>query len=64
MGIARVLFDGQEVWRGDVADLGRYLQLFGGFVEVSEFGPGEHTLRVEHLGADDRPVTVLFFGGR
>lgn len=64
MGVARLLFDGEEVWRGEVAPLGRYYQLFGGYLEISGFPPGEHTLRVEHLGADERPLTVLFFGGR
>ena len=64
MGIARVLFDSEEVWRGEVAQLGRRLSLYGGYVEVAGFAPGRHTLRVEHLGADERPVTVLFFGGR
>jgi len=64
MGVARLLFDGEEVWRGEVAALGRHLQLFGGYLEVSGFPPGRHTLRVEHLGADERPLTVLFFGGR
>ena len=64
MGVARLLFDGEEVWRGEVAALGRNLTLFGGYLEVSGFAPGKHTLRVEHLGADERPLTVLFFGGR
>jgi hypothetical protein len=64
MGIARLLFDGEEVWRGEVSQLGRYLQLYGGYVEVTGYSSGVHRLRVEHLGADDRPVTVLFFGGR
>jgi hypothetical protein len=64
MGLARILFDGEEVWRGEVAQLGQHYQLFGGYVEVSGFPTGRHTLRVEHLGADGRPVTVLLFGGR
>jgi hypothetical protein len=64
MGVARLLFDGEEVWRGDVSQLGRHLTLYGGYLEVSGFEPGAHTLRVEHLGADDRPLKVLFFGGR
>jgi hypothetical protein len=64
MGTARLLFDGQEVWRGEVAQLGEHLTMYGGYVEVSGFAPGRHTLRVEHLGVDDRPETVLFFGGR
>jgi hypothetical protein len=64
MGVARLLFDGEEVWRGEVAPLGRHLQLFGGYLEISGFPPGEHVLRVEHLGADERPLTVLYFGGR
>jgi len=64
MGAARLLFDGQEVWRGEVAQLGKHLTMYGGYVEVSGFSPGRHTLRVEHLGADDRPLTVLLFGGR
>jgi len=64
MGVARVLFDGEEVWRGDAADLGNHLTMFGGYVEISGFPAGRHTLRVEQLGADDRPLTVMLFGGR
>lgn len=64
MGVARLLFDGEEVWRGEVAQLGRQLPMYGGYLEVSGFLPGRHTLRVEHLGADERPLTLLFFGGR
>jgi hypothetical protein len=64
MGIARLLFDGEEVWRGEVARLGGHLTMYGGYVQLSGFAPGPHTLRVEHLRADERPLTVLFFGGR
>lgn len=64
MGIARLVFDGQEVWRGEVAQLGSYLSQYGGYLEVSGFDPGRHTLRVEHLGLDTRPLTVMFFGLR
>lgn len=64
MGAARLLLDGQEVWRGEVALLGRHLQQYGGYVEVRGLGPGSHTLRVEPLGPDGRPLTILWFGVR
>jgi hypothetical protein len=62
IGWARVLFDGEEVWRGNTADLyvkdGRH----GGYVEITGFEPGPHTIRAESLGFDYRPVTVVSFG--
>ena len=62
IGWARVLFDGQEIWRGDTskvwADKGRN----GGYFEVSDFESGYHTLRIESMGFDYHPVTVAFFG--
>ena len=64
MGTGRVLFDGHEIWRGVAAELGSSLTQHGGYVEVSGFAPGRHTLRVEHLDLDSRPLTVLFFGYR
>ena len=64
MGAARLILDGQEVWRGEIASLGRHLQQYGGYVEIRGFGDGPHTLRVEHLRLDGRPLTVLWFGVR
>ena len=62
IGWARVLFDGEEVWRGNTADLyvkdGRH----GGYIEITGFEPGRHTIRAESLGFDYRPVTVVSFG--
>jgi hypothetical protein len=62
MGWARVLFDGVEVWRGDTLALGEEYSYYGGYVEVSGFKPGVHTLRVESIGLDYRPVTIAHFG--
>ena len=62
MGWARVLFDGREVWRGDTSLIGTSQGRYGGYVEVSGFGPGRHTIRVERLGVDSRPVVVMLFG--
>jgi hypothetical protein len=62
IGWARVLLDGQEVWRGNTADIWSKSGRHGGFVEISGFDPGKHTLRVESLGFDYRPVTVANFG--
>jgi len=62
IGWARVLFDGQEVWRGDTAAIWADKGRNGGYVEVSDFEPGSHTLRIESMGFDYRPVTVAFFG--
>jgi hypothetical protein len=62
IGWARVLFDGQEVWRGDTSRIWSELKIHGGYIEVTEFGSGEHSLRVERLDVDSRPVVVAFFG--
>jgi hypothetical protein len=61
-GWARVLFDGMEVWRGVPATLGSEPPQFGGYIQISGFLPGRHTLRAESLGVDFRPLTVAFFG--
>ncbi len=62
LGWARVLFDGQEVWRGLTTSIGKSLAYYGGYIEVTGFEPGEHTIRVENLGFDYRPVKVAAFG--
>ena len=62
IGWARVLFDGQEVWHGNTAEIWSKSGRYGGFVEVAGFDPGMHTLRVESMGVDYRPVTVANFG--
>ncbi len=62
IGWARVLFDGEEVWRGNTADLYEKLGRHGGYIEITGFEPGHHTLRAESLGFDYRPVTVVSFG--
>jgi len=62
IGWARVLFNGQEVWRGDTSKIWSETKIHGGYIEVSGFEPGKHTLRVERLGVDSRPVVVAFFG--
>lgn len=64
IGWARVLLDGQEVWRGDTALLGESNHRPAGYVEVSGFSSGRHTLRVEALGWDYRPVTIASFAFR
>lgn len=64
IGWARVLFDGQEVWRGKTSDIWSRYGRHGGFVEVTGFRLGEHILRVESMGFDYRPVTVAGFGFR
>jgi hypothetical protein len=54
IGWARVLFDGEEVWRGDTSsywhDGDGYLHAV--YVEVRCFPPGLHTLRIECLGQE------------
>jgi hypothetical protein len=62
IGWARVLFDGQEIWRGDTSKIWASLGRNGGYIEVSGLAPGPHTLRVESMGFDYHPVTVAFFG--
>ncbi len=62
IGWARVLFDGVEVWRGDISEIWSKSGRHGGYIEVSGFSPGRHTLRAESLDFDHRPVTVVSFG--
>ena len=62
IGWARVFFDGQEVWRGNTSVIWSKSGRHGGYIEVSGFRPGAHTLRVESMGFDYRPVTVAGFG--
>ncbi|RIK53357.1 MAG: hypothetical protein DCC59_07350 [Chloroflexi bacterium] len=62
IGWARVLFDGEEVWRGDTAAIWEKLGRHGGYIQISGFEPGAHVIRVEALGFDYRPVTVASFG--
>ena len=61
-GWARILFDGVEVWRGLTSSLGFEQLQYGGYIEVSGFQPEPHTIRVESLGFDYRPLTVAGFG--
>lgn len=62
IGWARVIFDGKELWRGDTKSIWSDKGRFGAYFEVSGFEPGLHTLRIESIGSDYRPVTVAFFG--
>jgi hypothetical protein len=62
IGWASVFFDGVEVWRGDVAKIWNHFGGYGGFVEVSGYEPGEHTIRVELVEGDYSPLTVAVFG--
>lgn len=62
IGWARVLFDGEEIWRGDTASIWAEKKVHGGYIEITGYEPGEHTLRVERLVIDSRPVIVSFFG--
>jgi hypothetical protein len=62
IGWARVLFDGTEVWHGNTSTLGSDKGIYGGYVEISGYAPGTHTIRVERIDLDSRPVGVLFFG--
>lgn len=62
LGWARVLFDDVEVWRGLTTSLGKKHAYFGGYIEITDFEPGTHTIRVENLGFDYRPVKIAAFG--
>ena len=62
LGWARVLFDGEEVWRGLSTSMGKKYAYYGGYIEISGFEPGEHTIRVESLAFDYHPVKVAAFG--
>ncbi|MCI0609628.1 MAG: hypothetical protein L0Z71_11280 [Anaerolineae bacterium] len=62
LGWARVLFDDVEVWRGLTTSLGKKHAYYGGYIEITDFEPGTHTIRVENLGFDYHPVKVAAFG--
>jgi hypothetical protein len=62
IGWARVLFDGQEVWSGNTSQIWTKSGRSGGYIEFSGFEPGHHTMRVESLDFDHRPVTLMGFG--
>jgi len=62
IGWASVLFDGVEVWRGDVSAIWNHFGSYGGYIEVSGYKPGEHTLRVQLVEGDYRPLTIAIFG--
>lgn len=63
IGWARVLFDGVEMWRGNTSAIwSNEYSRHGGYVEISGFNPGKHTIRAESLGFDYRPVTIASFG--
>lgn len=62
IGWAEVYFDGELLWRGDTAAIWNALGRHGGYVQISGFAPGAHTLRVQAVGTDYRSVTVAFFG--
>ena len=62
LGWARVLFDDVEVWRGLTTSLGKKHAYFGGYIEITDFEPGTHSIRVENLGFDYRPVKIWAFG--
>lgn len=61
-GWARVLFDGVEVWRGNTSGIWSKDGRYGGFIEISGYESGMHTIRVEALGFDYRPIPVASFG--
>lgn len=61
-GWARVLFDGVEVWRGNTTEIWSKYDRHGGYIEISGFGPGRHTIRAESLNFDYHPVPVASFG--
>jgi len=64
IGWARVIFDGDEVWRGDTSRIWSAFGRFGGYIEISGYEPCKHILRVERLEIDSRPVVVALLGLR
>jgi serine/threonine-protein kinase len=52
------------VWRGNTAEIWSNYNYRGGYIEITGFNPGPHTIRAESLGFDYRPVTVASFGFR
>ena len=69
IGWARVLFDGEEIWRGDASTyVIKEGEQYGVYVEVTCFPPGTHTMRIECLGIEGSgggsSVPSGFFGFR
>jgi hypothetical protein len=62
MGWARLILDGEVVWQGDTSEIGTEKGRYGGYIQVSGFEPGKHSIRVESMGFDYHPVTVASFG--
>lgn len=62
IGWASVVFDGVEVWRGNVSEIWNHFGSHGGYIEISGYEPGEHVLRVELVEGDYRPLTIAVFG--
>jgi hypothetical protein len=62
IGWASIYFDDVQVWRGDTSQIWSELGRHGGYIEVSHFSSGPHSMRIEVVGDDYRPVTVAFFG--
>jgi len=62
MGWARLILDGEVVWQGDTSEIGTEKGRHGGYIQVSGFEPGKHSIRVESMGFDYHPVTVASFG--
>jgi hypothetical protein len=58
---ARVLFDGEEIWRGDTVRIWAENKVHGGYIKISGLEQGEHTLHVGRLEIDSRSVIVSFF---
>ena len=68
IGWARVLFDGNEIWRGDASSYTIAEGRYGVYIEVRCFPPGTHTMRVEALGINGSgggmSVPSSYFGFR
>jgi len=68
IGWARVLFDGDEIWRGDTSSHTIAEGRYGVYVEVRCFPAGSHTLRIEGLGirgsGEGSSIPVSYFGFR
>ena len=66
IGWARVLFDGQEIWRGDASRYSIAEGRYGVYVEVACVLPGSHVIRVEGLGINGSgggsSIPVSYFG--
>ena len=62
IGWASIYFDDTLAWQGNTAEIWSKHRYHGGYVEFTDFAPGEHSIRVECTIPCVRPAAVSFIG--